>query len=270
MRSGRAPPGRALVPWVDAGSARGGRRSRQARRRRRAGAGRSAPSGSCSPKRTKPAAIGTALVARVASPAAGESVAVLEGALEDAGAEGVADDQADDGDEPDAAVDDELGGDVAAGEEQPGREPERRPAGEPGSRTAPRIERAGGGAAEPEHDRRSSRVDRSAWRGADEGEREEDEPGDGDQHGDLLAACEPARGGRARWRARARRCRRRRRPGRARAGQGAARPRRRASRPSRCQSRPASAGSREQSETNRRGRRAENGGIAAAASCSRE
>lgn len=64
---------------------------------------------------------------------AGERVAVLEGALEDARAERVTGDQREGGEDPGAAVDDELGGDVAAREEEPRGEAERRATRQSGS-----------------------------------------------------------------------------------------------------------------------------------------
>ncbi len=61
----------------------------------------------------------------------GQCVRVLERPLQDAGAEGVEDDEGDCRDEPDSAVDEELRGDVSAGEEEAGGEAECRPGGEP-------------------------------------------------------------------------------------------------------------------------------------------
>jgi hypothetical protein len=83
----------------------------------------------------------TALVASVANPAAVSASPCLEGSLEDAGAERVADDQRENC-EPGAAVDDELRRYVAAGEEQAGGEAERRCAREPGAEE--RERRSGG------------------------------------------------------------------------------------------------------------------------------
>ncbi len=123
---------------------------------------------------------------------AGERVAVLEGALQDARAERVADDQADDRGEPGAAVDDELGRDVAAGEEEPRREAERGAAGEAaaeqGERGAPRRTEQPSQSRTGAHSRRVVGLV-----GVDERECEQDEAGERDEHGDLLVAGEPRR-----------------------------------------------------------------------------
>ena len=63
-------------------------------------------------------------------PCGNEGVAVLEAALEEAGAERVADDERDERCQPDAPEDDELRGDVATGEERPGSQAECRGASE--------------------------------------------------------------------------------------------------------------------------------------------
>ncbi len=120
-----------------------------------------------------------------------QGVAVLERSLEDARAERVADDQGEDCGEPGAAVDDELCGDVAAGEEQACREAEGGAAGRP----TPRQGECGGacgGAADPEQDRRP--VGRMVGLvGVDEREGERRRPPIASEHGDLLVAGEPRR-----------------------------------------------------------------------------
>jgi hypothetical protein len=104
---------------------------------------------------------------------------MLEGALEDAGAERVADDQREDGDAPDAAVDGELGRDVAPGEEQAGGKAERRSPREPDAEPGQR-QRGGRGAADPEHDYGPAGwvVDLSR---VDQRKREQDETGERNQ-----------------------------------------------------------------------------------------
>ena len=122
---------------------------------------------------------------------AGERVAVLEGALQNARAQRVADDQDDDRGDPGATVDDELGRDVAAREEEPGCEAERGATGEAGAEHC-EHRCAGGGAAEPEQD--GCPVRRVVGLVVvDERQCEEDEACERREHGDLLAALEPRR-----------------------------------------------------------------------------
>lgn len=121
---------------------------------------------------------------------AGECIAVLEGTLQDAGPERVADDEAADGDEPDAAVDDEFCGDVAGGEEQPGSEAQCSPSGEADAELRER-EGADGRAAEPQKNRSPTRR-MVGLSGVDEGEREQDESAERDRYRELLMAGEPS------------------------------------------------------------------------------
>jgi len=102
---------------------------------------------------------------------------MLEGALEDARAEAVEDDERQCSRQPGAAVHDELGGDVAAGEEEPRRQAECRPDRETGSPPA-EPDRAGQEEAEPQGDRGGM-----GWMvglmGADDREGEENEAAEG-------------------------------------------------------------------------------------------
>ena len=135
--------------------------------------------------------MGTAFVTIVAVPAAGQGVPLLVGRLQHAGPDAVPDDEGHQRDQPRAAVPDQLRRDVADGEQQAGREPERG--------GAPEIQRdgdeeRGAGAARREpvmmpNDRRV----RLGGRGPDDRQAEQDQPGKGEDDGELLAPGQPGR-----------------------------------------------------------------------------
>ena len=137
-------------PGAAAGG-RGRRRPRPGRRTRRP-AGRPAPRAAASRRtaRTRPRS-GPRCVTIVARAGRGQRVAPLVGRLQDARPDRVGDDERDQREQPHPAVADELGGDVAVGEQQAGRQPERRGPAEAG-RYGDQQRRAGAAGREPDDD----------------------------------------------------------------------------------------------------------------------
>jgi hypothetical protein len=120
-----------------------------------------------------------------------QGVALLVGRLQDAGADSVPDDERDQGQEPDPAVSDELGGDIPDGEQQAGGEAERRGPGD--MRVHDDEEpRAGAARCEPDEEAQDRRVVLGGLRAGDR-EPQQAQPDEGEDHGGLLAPGQPGR-----------------------------------------------------------------------------
>ena len=111
--------------------------------------------------------------------------------LQHAGPGRVGYDQRADGSQPQAAVTHQLGGDVAVGEQQPGRQPQRCGPGEP-RRVADQQHRPTAARGQPDDDTHRGRA-LIGLRAVHERQRQQHQPGDRQDDGGLLPPGEPGR-----------------------------------------------------------------------------